>query len=322
MAARHEQWMGKYGRVYSDAPEKARRLEVFKANVAFIESTNAGNSKFWLEANQFADITEDEFRAIHTGYKPAAAADKGRSTGFRYANASLDDLPASVDWRTNGAVTPVKDQGQCGCCWAFSTVASMEGIVKLSTGKLVSLSEQELVDCDGTDKGCEGGLMDNAFEFVVKNRGLATEADYPYTGADGSTCDSSTAAATITGHEDVPANGEASLLKAVAAQPVSLAVDGGDNLFRFYKEACSPARAARSSTTASRPSANTTWEKPPAGWAKLNVDGSYVHGENTGGADMVWAPLGKKHDIERMKEAMELIKTTMMKARHGTMAAP
>ncbi|XP_037439741.1 senescence-specific cysteine protease SAG39-like [Triticum dicoccoides] len=235
MAARHEQWMGKYGRVYGDAAEKARRLEVFKANVAFIESANAGNNKFWLEANQFADITEDEFRATHTGYKPVAVTNKDRSTGFRYANASLDDLPASVDWRTNGAVTPIKDQGQCGCCWAFSTVASMEGIVKLSTGKLVSLSEQELVDCDGTDKGCEGGLMDNAFEFVVKNGGLATEADYPYTGAEGSTCDSSTAAATITGHEDVPANDEASLLKAVAAQPVSLAVDGGDNLFRFYK---------------------------------------------------------------------------------------
>ncbi|XP_037480321.1 senescence-specific cysteine protease SAG39-like [Triticum dicoccoides] len=235
MAARHEQWMGKYGRKYSDATEKTRRLEVFKANVALIESANAGNSKFWLEANQFADITEDEFRATHTGIETPVAADKGRSAGFRYANASLDDLPASVDWRTNGAVTPVKDQGQCGCCWAFSTVASMEGIVKLSTGKLVSLSEQELVDYDGTDKGCEGGLMDNVFEFVVENGGLATEADYPYTGADGSTCDSSTAAATITGHEDVPANDEASLLKAVAAQPVSLAVDGGDNLFRFYK---------------------------------------------------------------------------------------
>ena len=91
MAARHEQWMGKYGRVYSDAPEKARRLEVFKANVAFIKSANAGNSKFWLEANQFADITEDEFRATHKGYKPVAA-DKGRSAGFRY-----NDLPAKND---------------------------------------------------------------------------------------------------------------------------------------------------------------------------------------------------------------------------------
>ncbi|KAF7089134.1 hypothetical protein CFC21_092171 [Triticum aestivum] len=239
IVARHEQWMAKYGRVYSDAAEKAHRLEVFKANVAFIESVNAGTDKFWLEANQFADITDDEFKATHTGYKAPVGGSKGRKTGFRYANVSLDALPTSVDWRTKGAVTPIKDQGQCGCCWAFSTVASMEGIVKLSTGKLISLSEQELVDCDvdGLDQGCEGGLMDNAFEFIIDNGGLTTEGNYPYTGTDDS-CNSnkeSNAAASIKGYEDVPANDEASLQKAVAAQPVSVAVDGGDNLFRFYK---------------------------------------------------------------------------------------
>uniref|UniRef100_A0ACD5WQ11 Uncharacterized protein n=1 Tax=Avena sativa TaxID=4498 RepID=A0ACD5WQ11_AVESA len=230
--------MAKYGRVYNDATEKSRRLEVFKANVAFIESVNARNDKFWLEANQFADITNDEFRATHTGHKLSVGGSKGRRMkGFRYANVSLDTLPTSVDWRTKGAVTPVKNQGQCGCCWAFSTVAAMEGIVQLSTGKLISLSEQELVDCDTSDNGCEGGLMDNAFEFIVENGGLTTETNYPYTGADG-TCNSNTAsssAASIKGHEDVPANDEASLQKAVAAQPVSVALDGGDDLFRFYK---------------------------------------------------------------------------------------
>ncbi|XBH77687.1 hypothetical protein VPH35_104123 [Triticum aestivum] len=207
IVARHEQWMAKYGRV-------------FKANVVFIESVNAGTDKFWLEANQFADITDDEFRATHTGYKASVGGNKGRKTGFRYANVRLDALPTFMDWRTKGAVTPIKDQGQCGCCWAFSTVASMEGIVKLSTGKLISLSEQELVDCDFIDNG-----------------GLTTEGNYPYTGTDGS-CNSnkeSNAAASIKGYEDVPANDEASLQKAVAAQPVSVAVDGGDNLFRFYK---------------------------------------------------------------------------------------
>jgi len=206
--------------------------------VEFIESVNAMNDKYWLEAKQFAEITNDEFRATHTGYKLPVGASKGqRTTGFRYANVSLDALPASVDWRTKGAVTPIKDQGQCGCCWAFSTVASMEGIVQLSTGKLISLSEQELVDCDTSDNGCEGGLMDNAFEFIVKKSGLTTETNYPYTGTDGN-CNSnraSSAAASITGHEDVPTNEEASLQKAVAAQPVSVAVDGGDNVFRFYK---------------------------------------------------------------------------------------
>jgi C1A family cysteine protease len=242
MVARHDEWMAKYGRVYSDAAEKARRFEVFKANVVFIESVNAGNHKFELEANQFADLTDDEFRATWTGYRPrrpAAAASSRKATGFRYANVSLADVPTSVDWRTKGAVTPIKDQGECGCCWAFSAVASMEGAVKISTGKLVSLSEQELVDCDvnGMDQGCEGGEMDDAFEFVVDNGGLTTESKYPYTGSDG-TCNSDEAkndAASITGYEDVPANDETSLRKAVANQPVSVAVDGGDNLFRFYK---------------------------------------------------------------------------------------
>lgn len=97
-----------------------------------------------------------------------------------------------------------------GCCWAFSAVAAMEGITQLKTGKLVSLSEQELVDCDtsGQDQGCEGGLMDDAFDFILNNKGLTTESNYPYKGVDG-TCNSneeSNHAAAITGQEDVPAN--------------------------------------------------------------------------------------------------------------------
>nr|CAB3480571.1 unnamed protein product [Digitaria exilis] len=236
MAARHEQWMSQYGRVYKDADEKARRFEVFKANVRFIESFNAaGNRKFWLGVNQFADLTNNEFRATKTnkGFKPSPMK---ASTGFRYENVSMDALPATVDWRTKGAVTPIKNQGQCGCCWAFSAVAATEGIVKINTGKLISLSEQELVDCDvhGEDQGCEGGLMDDAFKFIIKNGGLTTESSYPYTAADGKCKSGSTSAAIIKGYEDVPANNEAALMKAVANQPVSVAVDGGDMTFQFY----------------------------------------------------------------------------------------
>uniref|UniRef100_A0A453H5P6 Cathepsin propeptide inhibitor domain-containing protein n=1 Tax=Aegilops tauschii subsp. strangulata TaxID=200361 RepID=A0A453H5P6_AEGTS len=146
-------------RVYKDGTEKAQRFEVFKANVAFIESFNAGNHKFWLGVNQFTDLTNDEFKATKTN-KGLKRSGSQAPTGFKYNNVSTDALPAAVDWRTKGAVTPIKDQGQCGCCWAFSAVAATEGIVKLSTGKLVSLSEQELVDCDihGVDQGCEGQL--------------------------------------------------------------------------------------------------------------------------------------------------------------------
>ncbi|KAL6841022.1 hypothetical protein ACP4OV_028991 [Aristida adscensionis] len=237
MAARHEQWMAQYGRSYKDAAEKAHRFEVFKANVNFIESFNAKKNKFWLGVNQFADLTNDEFRATtktNKGFNPSTL--KKVATGFRYENVSIDALPATVDWRTKGAVTPIKDQGQCGCCWAFSAVAAVEGIVKLSTGKLVSLSEQELVDCDvhGEDQGCNGGEMDDAFKFIINNGGLTTEASYPYTAEDGKCKAGSSSAATIKGYEDVPANDEAALMKAVANQPVSVAVDGGDMTFQFY----------------------------------------------------------------------------------------
>lgn len=113
MVARHQQWMAQYGREYKVAAEKARRFEVFKANVAFIESFNAGNKKFWLGVNQFADLTNDEFRATKTnkGFNPNSMR---LPTGFRYENVSLNALPATVDWRTKGAVTTIKDQGQCG----------------------------------------------------------------------------------------------------------------------------------------------------------------------------------------------------------------
>lgn len=114
MVARHEQWMAQYSRVYKDAAEKARRFEVFKANVKFIESFNAaGNRKFWLGVNQFADLTNDEFRATKTnkGFKHSPMK---VPTGFRYENVSIDALPATIDWRSKGAVTPIKDQGQCG----------------------------------------------------------------------------------------------------------------------------------------------------------------------------------------------------------------
>ncbi|XP_038971284.1 senescence-specific cysteine protease SAG39-like [Phoenix dactylifera] len=237
MKEKHEQWMALYGRVYKDAAEKERRFKIFQANVELIESFNAGNHKFKLGANQFADLTNEEFRAVHTGFKPNSQASSGMATkSFKYENATA--VPVSMDWRAKGAVTPIKDQGQCGCCWAFSAVAAMEGITKLSTGKLISLSEQELVDCDtkGEDQGCGGGLMDDAFKFIIKNGGLTTEANYPYEATDG-TCNtgkSHSHAATIGGYEDVPANSEAALLKAVANQPVSVAIDAGGFAFQLY----------------------------------------------------------------------------------------
>ncbi|KAE9457555.1 hypothetical protein C3L33_10538, partial [Rhododendron williamsianum] len=203
ISEKHKQWMAHYGRVCKDTAEEEKRLKIYKDNVEYIDPST----------------------------KPQTIA-----SSFKYENVTA--TPSSMDWRKEGVVTPVKDQGDCGSCWAFSAVAAVEGINALKNGKLISLSEQELVDCDinGGDQGCQGGLMDYAFQFIKKNKGLTTEANYPYSGTDG-TCQRNKAAqhaAKITGYEDVPTNNESSLLKAVANQPVSVAIDAGGSDFQFY----------------------------------------------------------------------------------------
>ncbi|KAH7577025.1 hypothetical protein JRO89_XS01G0194500 [Xanthoceras sorbifolium] len=232
MSERHEQWLLKYGKVYENAEEKERRFNIFKYNVEFIESFNAAENKpYKLSINEFADQTNDEFKASRNGYRRVNGMSSKKETPFRYENVAA--VPATMDWRKKGAVTPIKNQGQCGSCWAFSTVAATEGINQLTTGKLISLSEQELVSCDtkGVDQGCEGGLMEDGFEFIVKNHGINSEANYPYEAVDG-TCNAkkeASHAAKITGYETVPANSESALLKAVAHQPISVSIDAGDH---------------------------------------------------------------------------------------------
>ncbi|CAA2935376.1 senescence-specific cysteine protease SAG39-like [Olea europaea subsp. europaea] len=237
MVEKHEQWMTQYGRQYKNSAEKAMRYKIFKENMEYIETFNkVGTRSYQLGINQFADLTNKEFQASRNGYKMSPFLKSPKASLFRYDN--MTAAPSSMDWRKKGAVTGVKDQGQCGCCWAFSAVAATEGINQLSTGKLISLSEQELVDCDTSeDMGCNGGLMDNAFQFIIKNQGLTTESNYPYAGTDNS-CNSKkefSHAAKITGYEDVPANSESALLKAVAKQPVSVAIDASGSDFQFYK---------------------------------------------------------------------------------------
>nr|XP_023884001.1 zingipain-2-like [Quercus suber] len=237
LAERHEQWMVQYGRSYKDSAEKEKRFKIFKDNVEYIDKfNNEGNRTFKLSANMFADLTNEEFVASHTGYKISTQPSSLKAKSLKYEN--LTEIPMTMDWREKGAVTSIKDQGRCGCCWAFSAVAAVEGITQIKTGNLISLSEQQLVDCavEG-NQGCKGGWMDNAFRYIIKNQGLSTEEKYPYETMQG-TCDhgkESIYAAQISAFEDLPSNNEKALLQAVANQPISIAIDGSGRNFHFYK---------------------------------------------------------------------------------------
>ncbi|CAL9164373.1 oryzain alpha chain-like [Musa acuminata AAA Group] len=236
-------WLARHGRAYNALGEKEARFEVFKDNLHFVDGHNAaadaGRQRFRLGLNRFADLTNEEFRALYLGAKGRGVARRSRVAADRYRYEGAGDvLPDSVDWRAKGAVAAVKNQGSCGSCWAFSTVAAVEGINQIVTGELISLSEQELVDCDTAyNQGCNGGLMDYAFDFIVNNGGIDTEDDYPYRARDGS-CDHNRKNAkvvTIDGYEDVPENDEKALQKAVASQPVSVAIEAGGREFQFYQ---------------------------------------------------------------------------------------
>ncbi|XP_037448025.1 cysteine protease XCP1-like [Triticum dicoccoides] len=228
-------WSVKHSRVYVTPKEKVRRYEVFRQNLKHIVETNRRNGSYWLGLNQFADVAHEEFKAGYLGLS-AGGRPRAPTTAFRYEAAV--DLTGEVDWRKKGAVTPVKNQGKCGSCWAFSTVAAVEGINQIVTGKLESLSEQELMDCDSTfDHGCGGGLMDFAYAYIVGNQGIHTDADYPYLMEEGDCRENQphSKVVTISGYEDVPENSELSLLKALAHQPVSVGIAAGSRDFQFYK---------------------------------------------------------------------------------------
>ncbi|KAL3634178.1 hypothetical protein CASFOL_021232 [Castilleja foliolosa] len=235
----YEAWLVKHGKSYNALGEKEKRFQIFKDNLKYIDEQNAEAGRtFKLGLNRFADLTNEEYRKAYLGTRPDG---KRRLTGGksdRYEPKLGESLPDSIDWREKGAVAAVKDQGGCGSCWAFSTIAAVEGINQITTGKLISLSEQELVDCDTSyNQGCNGGLMDYAFEFIIKNGGIDSDEDYPYTGRDGR-CDNyrkNAKVVSIDAYEDVPTNSEKALQKAVASQPISVAIEAGGRDFQLYE---------------------------------------------------------------------------------------
>jgi C1A family cysteine protease len=226
-------WKQRHGRNYFGAEEDNTKFQVFKQNYLFInehnERFNAGEETFSLGLNEFADLTNEQFKVLKLGLNPRPAFKSNPIVELDTTN-----LPASVDWRSSNAVTDVKNQGSCGSCWAFSTTGSLEGLNAIKSGKLLSFSEQELVDCSGSygNEGCNGGLMDDAFQFV-RDHGITTESAYPYAGSD-QTCRNATSDFKIGGFVDVPANSSAQLQAAVAQQPVAVAIEADSIFFQFY----------------------------------------------------------------------------------------
>jgi len=209
----------------------AGKFAAFKFNMDFVASWNADSEHHRVAINQFADLTLAEYTAMYLGTRQTV-------TGWTLEQGTPAAAPTSVDWRTKGAVTPIKDQGQCGSCWAFSAVGSTEGAHFLAKAALVSLSEQNLVDCSDAEgnQGCNGGLMTQAFDYIIKTKGIDTEASYKYTAQDGN-CKFKVAdiGATLTKYTNVAAGSETDLVAKIVEGPTSVAIDASHSSFQLYK---------------------------------------------------------------------------------------
>jgi cathepsin L len=239
-----EEFKVTFGKVYLESEEN-HRYNVFKQNLDFVNSWDAEARGFTVGINKFADLTSEEFVSIYNGMK----INKEYVPVDEPAPVQSGVTGDIVNWVNKGAVTGIKNQGQCGSCWSFSATGSMEGAKFLKTGTLTSLSEQNLVDCSTAqgNEGCNGGLMDQAFQYVISNNGIDTEDSYPYTATGPNDCQFNPANVgdTITSFQDVSSGSESALQTAANQQPVSVAIDASQNSFQlytggvYYEPACS-----------------------------------------------------------------------------------
>lgn len=251
------EWTAKYGKKYSSVEELQLRRSIYAANVARIEKHNSEDHTWKRGVNGFSDLTIDEFKARYLGgLVPTQQAQRvighvnaGRPleelAGYRAktdSEAAFEALPASVDWRTAGAVTPVKNQGSCGSCWSFSVTGSVEGVTFLRTGKLSSLSEQQILDCLPFSQGCNGGDMAPTMAWMASSKtALCTEDDYPYIEANHSGDDDGVQGCQslssgyctppgppISNYTTVPILSETSLMAAIVGRPTSIGIEADE----------------------------------------------------------------------------------------------
>ena len=226
----------RFAKKYGSIDELESRFQVFRTNLRNIVIHNLDRSQnFTMGINQFTDLTPEEFKAqyVNSGIKTTVG---GISCGSFSSSAS--SAPASIDWRNKGAVTSVKDQGQCGSCWTFSATGAVEGAWAIAKGQLTDFSEEQLVECAGLkygSMGCNGGQMEGAFNYIIAN-GQCTAASYPYTSGTGQSgsCKSCSSVAHLSSCSDVKPNDQLSLKAAVARQPVSVAIEADTRYFQSY----------------------------------------------------------------------------------------
>jgi len=233
------QFVSQFGRDYENANQLIRAKECFEQNQRTIDRLNKADKHATHGWNEFTDVCTEDFKAMHNieaSFFDNMVAARGNNY---FATASPEQvkkaLADSADWRTKGAVTPIKNQARCGSCWAFSSTGNMEGQHFLASKSLVSLSEQELVSCSGSDgnQGCRGGLMDNAFKWVISQGGIVGESDYPYTSGTGTTgtCDKSkttNVVAKFSSFKDVQSDEDQMATWISTNGPLSVAVDAAE----------------------------------------------------------------------------------------------
>ncbi|KAJ6681102.1 CYSTEINE PROTEASE RD19C-RELATED [Salix koriyanagi] len=223
----------KFDKNYATQEEHDYRFSVFKANLLRAKKHQMMDPTATHGVTKFSDLTPKEFRRQFLGLKRRLRLPTDAN---KAPILPTSDLPTDFDWRDHGAVTNVKDQGSCGSCWSFSATGALEGAHYLATGELVSLSEQQLVDCDhecdpeeygACDSGCSGGLMNNAFEYALKSGGLEREEDYPYTGTDRGACkfDKSKVAASVSNFSVVSVDEDQIAANLVKHGPLSVAIN-------------------------------------------------------------------------------------------------